>query len=69
MVPLDAQLLDVLRRRGLFPHTSELILEPSSPLNLPNITIKGSGVLLRRMIHTAFADVYVEQGDMLTIYF
>ena len=40
VVPLDARILDALRRRGLC-----------------------------RMVHVACADVYVKQGDMLTISF
>ena len=68
MVPLDAQLLD-LRQCGLFPHASELILAPSSPLTLLNDTIELSGLLLRQMVHAACADVYVDRGYMLTISF
>ena len=69
VVPLDARILDALRRRGLCHHASELILAPSSPSTLPNNMIKGSGLLLRRMVHTACVDVYVERRDMLTISF
>ena len=69
MVPLDARILDALRRRGLCPHASELILAPSSPSTLLNDTIEGLGLLLCRMFHTACADVYVKRGDMLTISF
>ena len=69
VVPLDARLLDALRRRGLCLHASKLILATSSPLTLLNNTIKGSGLLLRWMVHAACADVYVERGDMLTISF
>ena len=69
MVPLDARILYALRRLGLCPHSSELILAPSSPSNLLNATIEGLGLILYRMVHTACADVCVEQGDMLTISF
>ena len=68
VVLLDARFLDALRRHGLSPHASELILAPSSPLTLPNNTIKGLGLLLRHLVH-ACADVYFKQGDMLTISF
>ena len=69
MLPIDAQLLDALRRRGLCPHASKLILVHLSPSTLPNDMIKGSGLLLRWMVHAACADVYDKRGDMLTISF
>ena len=69
VVPIYAQILYALRRHGICPHASELILDPSSPSTLPNNTIEGSGLLLRRMVHAAIADIYVEHGDMLTISF
>ena len=69
MVLLDARLLDALCLRGLCPQASELILAPSSPSTLPNGTIKGSGLLLLRMVHTACTEVYVKRGEMLTISF
>ena len=68
VVLLDARFLDALRRHGLSPHASELILAPSSPLTPLNDTIKGLGLLLRHLVH-ACADVYFKQGDMLTISF
>ena len=69
LVLLESRLLDALCRRGLCPPDSELILAPSSPSTLLNDTIKGSGLPLRRMVHAACTDVYVKQGDMLTISF
>ena len=69
MVPLNARILDTLRRRGLCPHASNLILAPSSALTLMNNTIKELGFLLCQMVHVACGDVYVERGDMLTISF
>ena len=68
MVPLDARILDALRRRGLCPHASDLILVPLSPSTLMNNTIEGPGLLLRQIFHTACADVYAKRGDILTIY-
>ena len=69
VVPLYARLLDALRQSVLCPHASEMILAPSSPSTLADNRIEGSGLLLRRMVHAACADVYAEQGDMLIISF
>ena len=69
VVPLYSRILDALCQRGLCTHASKLILAPSSPSTLSKNRIKWSGLLLRRMVHAACADVYVEQGDMLKISF
>ena len=66
LVPLDVRLLDALHRRSLCPNASELIVAPSYPSTLPNDTIEVLGLLLRRMVHAACSDVYVERGGMLT---
>ena len=69
VVPIDARILDTLRRRGLCPPASQLIPAPLYPSTPLNNTIEVSVLLLRQMIHAACADVYVKRGDMLTIYF